>query len=349
MKKEEIFERVVENAFDFFDKSLKEFEGKHYKYSIIHFCAAVELFLKARLLCEHWTLVMSRQKEPDLDEFLSGDARSATIEEIKLRLRLVAKDGLSAQTSVIFGSLAKHRNRIIHLCHPDLLKEDIPRIVGEQCQAWHCLQALLTVQWRKYFKKYKGQIECIDRRMKKHREYLGEKFKLVRKQIKSEVAKGNEYLDCPTCNFKALKLSAETTNLFEAQCAVCDFRCRAIRIDCPSCGKAVTFINEGFAECACGKKLDFEDLFKVMFDSREADVHFMEGDYDYRPGNCCECDAPGSVIPYYGEYFCLNCFGVFQSLYTCDWCNESQTDSLEDSYLYGCQFCDGKWGDVKDD
>ena len=51
------FERLVENALDFLVCAIEEFQVAP-KYSVIHFSAAVELFLKARLMAEHWSLVV---------------------------------------------------------------------------------------------------------------------------------------------------------------------------------------------------------------------------------------------------------------------------------------------------
>ena len=47
MKKEEMFSRLVENAFDFLFKAIAEIKEQP-KHSIIHFYAAVELLVKAR-------------------------------------------------------------------------------------------------------------------------------------------------------------------------------------------------------------------------------------------------------------------------------------------------------------
>jgi hypothetical protein len=66
------FDLVVKNALDFFQKSLKEFDKKP-KYSVIHFHAAVELIMKARLLWEHWTLIITRPETANLKSFRSGD------------------------------------------------------------------------------------------------------------------------------------------------------------------------------------------------------------------------------------------------------------------------------------
>ena len=349
IKKEEIFSSVVENAFDFFDKSLKEFDQKKYKYSIIHFCAAVELFLKARLLHEHWTLIVSKREDLNLDKFIAGNSQSATLDEIKKRLEFVLKDGLSRQAASAFDNLTSYRNQVIHFCHPDLSKTNSLKIVSEQCVAWHYLQELLTTQWKEFFKNYTSKITNINNRVKKNREYLNEKYKLEKNQIKKEKAKGTHYDSCPTCGYEALQFSAKTEHLFSTKCVVCDFRGYAVEINCPKCTEKVTFLGEGFAECSCGKKLDSKDLHEIMFDKNEAYINFKDGDDSYRPGNCCDCDTREVVIPYSEEFFCLNCFEMFASIYTCEWCNELQTSSTEDSYMGGCQFCDGKFGNARDD
>lgn len=52
MKKNVDFGKLVKNAFNFLDKARREFESE-LRYAVIHFYAALELFLKARLLHEH--------------------------------------------------------------------------------------------------------------------------------------------------------------------------------------------------------------------------------------------------------------------------------------------------------
>jgi hypothetical protein len=58
-----MFNSVVENALDFLKQSILELK-KSPKYSVIHFCAAIELFLKARLMLEHWTLIVGAPERP---------------------------------------------------------------------------------------------------------------------------------------------------------------------------------------------------------------------------------------------------------------------------------------------
>ena len=68
-----VLQCLLENAFDFLERGIEQFEHEP-KYSVINFCSAVELFLKARLLKEHWALVVA--KNPKMDEFLKGDFKS---------------------------------------------------------------------------------------------------------------------------------------------------------------------------------------------------------------------------------------------------------------------------------
>ena len=69
---------LAENALDFLNKAVDELKDGP-KYSVIHFYAAVELFLKARLMQEHWTLIVSKRQEPDWDRFISGRFSSVSM------------------------------------------------------------------------------------------------------------------------------------------------------------------------------------------------------------------------------------------------------------------------------
>jgi hypothetical protein len=87
------FDSLVRNAIDFLQMSVKELE-KQPKYSVIHFAMSVELFLKARLLREHWSLVVSKIEKASLQAFRNGEFVSVTMDECLQRLGNIANDSL---------------------------------------------------------------------------------------------------------------------------------------------------------------------------------------------------------------------------------------------------------------
>ena len=82
----QLFRSLVDNAIDFLAKASEELEDWP-KYSVIHFYAAVELFLKARLMSEHWTLIVAKRQDPDWDRFISGNFSSVSLDEASIRLK----------------------------------------------------------------------------------------------------------------------------------------------------------------------------------------------------------------------------------------------------------------------
>lgn len=63
--KEEMFNAVVRNAIDFVNSSLDNLD-KRPKNGIVDFYTAIELFLKAKLMEEHWTLIIGKPAEAKL-------------------------------------------------------------------------------------------------------------------------------------------------------------------------------------------------------------------------------------------------------------------------------------------
>lgn len=96
------FQQLTENAFDFLRKALAELTTDH-KHSVINFYSAVELLLKARLLREHWTLVLAR--ETGKANFEAGDFQSVTFEMACTRLDQVVGSPLPAQAKAAFDAV----------------------------------------------------------------------------------------------------------------------------------------------------------------------------------------------------------------------------------------------------
>lgn len=80
MHRENLFDSLVRNAIDFLNRAIDELQ-ENPKYSVVHFFAAIEIFLKARLLLEHWSLVHEEPGRANLTSFFQGDFRSVSLQE----------------------------------------------------------------------------------------------------------------------------------------------------------------------------------------------------------------------------------------------------------------------------
>ena len=89
--KEELFDALVKNAIDFLDSSLDDLEIRP-KNSIVDFYTSIELFLKARLMTEHWTLILSKPENANIDNFRIGDFHSIFLEEAIKRLKSILNE-----------------------------------------------------------------------------------------------------------------------------------------------------------------------------------------------------------------------------------------------------------------
>ena len=99
MTHHDIFDSLTRNAFDFLERGISEFD-KSPKYSVIHFCAAVEMLLKARLMKEHWSLIVSKPDQANLAKFMAGDFSSVTLEDARARIRDVAGEDIGDDACV---------------------------------------------------------------------------------------------------------------------------------------------------------------------------------------------------------------------------------------------------------
>lgn len=145
-KSPEGFSSLVENAFDFLQRSLEEV-NEHPKYSVIHFCSGIELLLKARLLSEHWALVTVKPGEASKQKFKAGEFESVNLRQCFDRIENACEEKLTEERAC-FMELAAHRNRVIHFFHnayaakpdPTLLEQ----IVLQQLKAGALIVRLLT-------------------------------------------------------------------------------------------------------------------------------------------------------------------------------------------------------------
>lgn len=349
MTHHDIFDSLTRNAFDFLERAIAEFD-KSPKYSVIHFCAAVEMLLKARLMKEHWSLIVSKPDQANLAKFMAGDFISVTLEDARARIRDVAGEDIGDDAYASFRALANHRNKMVHFFHNGLESDDKAKaqIVAEHCRSWFHLHRLLS-RWNGYFHGFGNEIAHADRAMKGHRKYLVAKFKALKSELGAARKMGNAPKACSACGFEAAIPDALDDQIASLRCLVCDHVETQVEIDCPHCGESIVVATEGYATCEyCGEAIEPEHLVDALTDHDAAHLGIKDGDDSWEAANCGNCDGYHTVVRRGDHYFCANCFDTFDGIEQCQWCNENNTGDMEFSYANGCGHCEGQWGQVKD-
>jgi hypothetical protein len=338
----DLFNRLVENAMDFLAHSIAAFKDQP-KYSIIHFSTAVELFLKARLMAEHWSLVVSKPQVPDWTKLVAGDFHSVSLDEAAARLEKTVRSGLSEQELQAFRRVQTHRNKAVHFFHEAHSIEEAEAqrvtIATEQLTAWYFLHRLLNGRWKDVFAAWSQKIVALDQQVREHHAYLQVVFDQIGPELDQLTKNGYTLAKCPSCGFLAQRNEPDSDLLSQSLCLVCDLAQRRIEIECPNCGETVTFVGEGFGAClSCGEAFEPSDLAEILMGAPQANEAFQEMDL---PANCGDCDGHRTVIPHDSKYVCMACFETYASLKPCEWCNELNTGDMRDSFVLGCGNCGG--------
>ena len=349
MNHQDLLQRLVENAMDFLSRSIGEFD-EHPKYSVIHFHAAVELFLKARLLAEHWSLVVSKRKDADWDDFVAGDFTSVSLDEAASKLGKVVRSGLTKQQRATFRRLTNHRNKMVHFFHEGISAEENDElrsaIAKEQLTAWYLLHKLLTSKWSDVFSAWILELSEIDENLRRLHEFLQVVFDQVSPEIEKRKEHGATFRECPSCEFASQEHYDEIDGPYEAECLVCGLTDKCLNIECPGCGTSVWFVNEGFGECEnCGRTFEPEQVAEALVDEGTVYIAATDGDDSWDPGNCSDCGGYHTVARLSDDgdrWLCASCFIDFDTMARCGWCNEPNTGDMEDSFWAGCSVCDGR-------
>jgi endogenous inhibitor of DNA gyrase (YacG/DUF329 family) len=352
MKHRDQLKSLVENAFDFLHRALVDLETSP-KFSVIHFHAAVELFLKARLLAEHWSLVISKKQDADLKRFLAGDFQSVTLDEAADRLEKVVQSGLSRAELDQFRSLARHRNRMVHFFHEVGGRGAVAgmkqAIAMEQLKAWYLLNRLLTERWGNVFGRWKAEVEKVSAALTKHRTYLQVAFEHLEPRLKQMVAGGKQVESCIACGYMAAEVLDTVGLVNRCRCLVCQLEATHLTVSCPHCSEPVEFVDEGFAQCpSCSKKLEPDDLAAILDDDEPGTKAYYEHGM---PAHCVACDGLRSVVHHGGKCVCASCLRSYDedSMHQCNWCGDLNAGDMDDSYSLGCVVCSGRHGSMRDD
>lgn len=211
--------KVVENALDFIARGAKDFwddrlsEEQQVKYSTIHLYEGVELLLKARLMREHWSLIVDDLDRSSKEDVEKGDFVSVNYDAARKRLNAVCGVQLDDRAKQAFNQLRQFRNRYVHFTCSD----PRPSVMGAQLQAWHHALKLLESGFLGHLApSHLTQIEAVKREMMRSEDFLNTRFQQAQNEIKEAREAGQLVARCPTCGKKSL-----LTGAGGAACPVC--------------------------------------------------------------------------------------------------------------------------------
>jgi len=330
-----------DNAFEFLEKSIAEMNNSP-KHSLICFYSAIELLLKARLMDEHWSLIVQQPGAIAKSAFIKGDFQSVHLKECVERIEKILCESISQDAYKCFNDLRIHRNKLVHFAHPDLNKSDI---AVEQWLAWHFLHKLLSDQWGSFFSEDKPKIDKLHSQFLKYEKFLKERFKALKKDLASQEASGISFFECPVCNFRACKEIKKLEYGKINTCLVCEMRKLEfnpinITIECPCCFSEVHISslkkNKENFKCTCGNYITTSDLI-----SHYNKLYGLD-DQDMFPAYCWSCKYREPSVFLIDD--CLSCVACFLreegDVSDCPYCGKWVMGQFDDYFKYiGCFLC----------
>jgi hypothetical protein len=330
----DVFKRLCESAFDFLLRSAREIESEP-KHALVSFAAGMELLLKARLLQEHWSLIVVGK--PDLKNFKKGDFNSVGTKEALERLDTVIGEHVPKEAAAAFAQLIKHRNSVIHFFHEldgDRFQQAAAK---DMCLGWMYLRARLK-SWGPKFREFWLQIAQTDTAMKKVKTYLRVVFENIKPELEVLRKQGVEIAQRLNCSFEAAPVQVVKEPIWLQTCRVCALTINRVQIECGFCGRPHYFNSWDHFQpisCECSESISQDDVRNDLDQSDPQNDNVI---------NCGECSGAGTVIRHNDLYICIECATYGEDVYSCEWCGEEQLNglSLEGSYLSGCEQCDGR-------
>lgn len=315
---------LLENAIRFLELAGNDLVGRT-PVAIVHFAIGIELLLKWRLAMEHWLLLIDdlnkeARKSPEKvwAKFSEGDV--FTLRATVLPNYVAAATTLSKECRDELSKCFKARNRVVHFRQTDSHHQ---QSVALQCRAWFLLNPFLA-DWGVEA----GQIESIERTMRRNREYLRARFE-------HNTPHDSFATRCPVCRFVSLSTSSKTPALQHGICWTCDYKAT---IAVFPCGMTAEYVNN--LEVACKYCVDSVhdrcELLELVEDD-ETEVY------------CDECRGPCVVIRTRTavDAMCPDCEAGLQGFSSCEFCGVNTTGIREE--FPGCGLCLAMRQDFYDD
>lgn len=354
------FNAVVTNGILFLDSSVSNL-SKSPKSSLIDLYTAIELFFKARLMKEHWSLIISKPESAVKEKFESGDFHSVYLEEASIRLKNICGENIKKEAMDNFKALGKHRNQIVHFAHTGFSGKET-EVVIEHWVSWFHLYKLLTNNWADIFTSYLGLIDEIDVRVKLNHNFLKVKFDLIQDKIEIEKKRGSRIVSCTSCELESAKILKSHGWGEDIECLVCDvkdLKLKAIEtsIPCLNCNKEVKYFMVKDHKCTeCQTELASEyALEKYTEIYKEQDPETRYDDEADPLAYCHKCQVEKqTVLNLEGMWVCVECEDRGWPALDCENCDSFVTGDVETISYFACHRCEDEvrknyvdtWGNI---
>jgi hypothetical protein len=273
--------------------------------------SAVELILKARLMAEHWSLIIAKPDKAKRSSFVSGEFQSVSMDGLLRRLRDIAGEHFSKGEQESFVGLRAHRNRLVHFFHEAYSQAEAANgqmaVSIELNRGWFYLQRLVTQRWKTHFHSFSDRFEALNRELRHHYHYLDAKFNESADAIKALQEAGQDIVPCRFCGFTASGQEQVLGTVSQRQCVVCESSVRVLTLSCPECESAVEVYDAALADCdVCRRHLELQDLLET-YDAVLTTKDDLESGL---PALCTTCEYPSeSVVEWdydeFPKYLCL--------------------------------------------
>ncbi|WP_236450507.1 hypothetical protein [Stutzerimonas stutzeri] len=345
--KEELFDALVRNALGFVNTSIDHLQQKP-KNAIVDLYTAIELFLKARLMKEHWTLMLAKPETGDLQNLAVGDFLSVSLDDALKRIQSILGEKIDQDASDNFKALGEHRNQIVHFAHSgmDNPSKTQAGVIVETWASWHYLHALLTGPWEAVFQPYAVELQVLNQRMMRQGDFIKARFEILKPQIEIQEKKGNKIVPCGHCHMSAAIVGETHPWGIDYTCMVCGVGDTAVEecnaeLHCPGCNAPFKFFEKGLHACpACGHQITTDILIDLCT------KQFPEGDDWCEEGHvhiasCHKCQHPQpSVFFIEGMWSCVSCFDRGWGAVACERCGEFVTGDMERIKYFACHKCE---------
>ena len=325
---EQIINQLMDNSLCFLEKAKIEVEGEE-KYTYIYLWSAIELFLKARVCCEHWTLVV--KGEPNLEHLFSGNFNSKNFQNLCCVIKNVCQDNSVDCFIEQLDVIRKRRNKWLHFHYTPSKKKEI--LLIDSLIIFYFIYSQTIGPWKEHFAAWSQKVKSLhDELHKTCHPYLDAILAHLQPELERLQNKGYKIFQCSFCKIQALPVLEKENTIYHAKCLVCQHVISGLNAPCISCNSTVYHVGD-IANCQkCGYEVYAEEVLNC-------DVFEMEEEAPF-----CYCEHDDFLIKQDDEYLCINCFSGFteRDIDECEYCGHKSVDLPRDgSYWLGCNGCDG--------